>query len=180
MSSQRYLLQTLLYIASLSAATLSTGTASADTAQVQRGRYLVSLGGCTHCHTPGHFFGRDDANRFLGGSDVGLSLPDGTTVVGRNLTPDPQTGLGRWSVEQIVTAIRGGVRPDGRILSLVMPWVNYSSLTNDDAIAIAVYLKSLPAVRHDIPGPFDAGQKVTVYHMQFIPMPPEGGQTTRR
>ncbi len=158
---------------------LSTATVLADNSQVQRGHYLVSIGGCTDCHTPGHFFGRDDANRFLGGSDVGLSLPDGTTVVGRNLTPDPETGLGRWSVEQVVTAIRWGVRPDGRALSTVMPWVNYSNLSNDDATAIAVYLKSLPAVRHAIPGPFRTGQKVTVYHMQFIPMPPEGSPATR-
>jgi mono/diheme cytochrome c family protein len=157
----------------------STGAVLADTPQVQRGKYLVSLGGCTHCHTPGHFFGRDDETRFLAGSDVGFSLPDGTTVVGRNLTPDPQTGLGRWSVEQIVTAVRAGVRPDGRVLSGVMPWANYSNLSKADAIAIAVYLKSLPPIRRAIPGPFGPGQKMTVYHMQFIPMPPEGGRSAQ-
>jgi mono/diheme cytochrome c family protein len=153
----------------------STGAVLADTAQVQRGKYLVSLGGCTHCHTPGHFFGHDDESRFLGGSDVGFSLPDRTTVVGRNLTPDPETGLGRWSVEQIVTALRSGVRPDGRVLSAVMPWASYSTLSKVDAIAIAVYLKSLPPIRHAVPGPFGPGQKLSVYHMQFVPMPPQGG-----
>jgi mono/diheme cytochrome c family protein len=44
-------------------------------AQVERGKYLVTLGGCTDCHTPGYFFGKPDAARYLGGSEVGFEIP---------------------------------------------------------------------------------------------------------
>jgi hypothetical protein len=60
-----------------------------DSPQLARGRYLVEITGCSHCHTPAHFLGKDDMSPYLAGSDVGLTLPDGSTVVGRNLTQDP-------------------------------------------------------------------------------------------
>ena len=96
--------------------------AVADDPQVARGKYLVNLAGCGHCHTPGHFFGKPDMSRYLSGSDVGFAVPGVGTFVGRNLTPDKDTGIGNWSTEQIVTALRAGVRPDGRVLSPLMPW----------------------------------------------------------
>lgn len=142
---------------------------TANALQVERGRYLVSIASCSHCHTPGHFFGRDDMKRFLGGSDVGFTLPDGTTVVGRNLTPDRETGLGSWSVEQIARTIRTGVRPDGRTLIPVMPWIDYQKMTEADALAIAAYLKTLPAIRHRIDGPFAPAQQLTTPHIRMIP-----------
>ena len=92
--------------------------------------------------------------RVLGGSDVGFAIPGLGVFVGRNLTPDKETGLGDWSIEQIVTAITTGKRPNGRILAPAMPWRALSQLTPSDAEAIAAYLKSLPAVNHAVPGPF--------------------------
>ena len=83
----------------------------AEEAQIERGRYLVNLGLCHDCHTPGYFLGKPDMTQYLGGSDVGLSLPTGV-FVGRNLTPDKETGLGSWTKEQIITAFAGGKRPD--------------------------------------------------------------------
>jgi cytochrome c553 len=114
-----------------------------------RGEYLVTIGGCHDCHTPGYFMGAPDQNRRLAGSDVGFFIPNLGTFYGANLTPDPDTGLGNWTEEQIVTALRTGARPDGRVLAPIMPFMNLASLTDEDAIAIARYLKSLPAVRND-------------------------------
>ena len=90
-------------------------------AQVKRGYYLVELAGCGHCHTPGHFRGAEDTSRELAGGDVGFEVPGAGTYTGPNLTPDKETGLGKWTDTQIATAIRSGVRPDGRVLSTVMP-----------------------------------------------------------
>src|SRR5262245_58279841 len=109
-------------------------------AQIARGKYLVQFGGCTDCHTPGHFFGRPDMARFLAGSDLGLEVPGLGVFVAPNLTPDNETGLGNWTKEEIATAIQTGVRPDGRILAPIMPWRGYASLTKSDAAAIAEYL----------------------------------------
>ena len=144
--------------------------AATDPAQVERGRYLVSIGSCSHCHTPGHFFGKDDMARYLGGSDVGFTLEDGTTVVGRNLTPDPETGLGNWSIQQIAKALRTGVRPDGRTLIPVMPWVDYQKMTEADALAIATFLKTLPPVHHRIDGPFAPKQVPTTFSIRMVPI----------
>jgi mono/diheme cytochrome c family protein len=151
--------------------TYPTVVIRADGPQLTRGKYLVEISGCGHCHTPRHFFGRDDMGRYLAGSDVGFTLPDGSTVLGRNLTPDLGTGLGSWSIPDIVRAIRSGVRPDGRLLSPVMPWADYNTLTDGDARAIAVYLKSLPPIRHEVPGPFSPDQKPTTFHISMLPLP---------
>src|SRR5207237_5618618 len=88
--------------------------AMADDAQIERGKYLVTLGGCNDCHTPGYFFGKPDMARFLGGSEVGFEIPGRGVFHGANLTPDQDTGLGKWSTEEIVTASDKDNRHDGR------------------------------------------------------------------
>ena len=141
----------------------------ADSAQVERGKYLVKFGGCNDCHTPGYFLGKPDTARFLGGSDVGFEVPGLGTFVGRNLTPDKDTGLGNWTKEEIITAFQTGVRPDGRVLGPPMPWRSYAGLTQSDANAIADYLRSLPPVHQAIPGPFGPGEKVRVLRLTILP-----------
>jgi mono/diheme cytochrome c family protein len=149
--------------------------------KLERGKYLVALGGCNDCHTPGYFFGKPDMARFLGGSDVGFALPGGV-FVGRNLTPDRETGLGAWSRAQIITALTTGRRPDGRVLAPIMPWRAFARLKPADAAAIAAYLQSLPPVRHAVPGPFGPRDKVPVFVMDLLPadsynkLPPPGGK----
>ena len=59
-----------------------------------RGRYLVTIAGCSDCHTPGALLGAPDMKRYLGGSDVGFAIPGPGVFVGENLTPDKDTGLG--------------------------------------------------------------------------------------
>ena len=153
-----------------------TGTAaSAPHSPVERGRYLVSFAGCMDCHQPGYFFGMPDMSRMLAGSEVGFEIPNLGVFYGPNLTPDPQTGLGNWSEEQIVAAITTGKRPDGRELAPAMPWRGFANLTPDDAMAIAVYLKSLPAVVNQVPGPFGPNQTPTSFVMRIVP--PAGAST---
>jgi len=141
----------------------------ADDAQIARGRYLVVIAGCSDCHTPGALVGAADMKRYLGGSDVGFSIPGLGVFVGQNLTPDKETGLGQWTSDQIVAAIRKGKRPDGSELSGVMPYESFSHLTDDDALAIAAFLKSIPAVNNKNPGPFRSSQMVTLSVSAVLP-----------
>ena len=145
-----------------------TQSATAQT-QVERGKYLVTVMGCSDCHTPGSFLGHPDMSKFLGGSDVGFGDPGLGVFVGRNLTPDPETGLGKWTVHQIVTAFTTGVRPDGRILSPNMPYQDFKTLTKTDTLAIAAYLKSLKPVKNAVPGPFGPNDTPTTFVMTVVP-----------
>jgi mono/diheme cytochrome c family protein len=135
----------------------------------ERGQYLVTQGLCTDCHTPGFFLGMPDMARYLGGSDVGFEVPGLGVFVGRNLTPDRETGLGDWTEEQIVTALQTGMRPDGRELAPIMPWRAFANLTPSDAMSIAMFLKSLPAVSHSVPGPFGPNETPTTFVMKVVP-----------
>src|SRR5579871_5278767 len=96
--------------------------ALADGAQIERGKYLVAIAGCSDCHTPGGMLGAPDMKRYLGGSDVGFAIPGAGVFVGQNLTPDKETGLGKWTDAQVIAAFRTGKTPDGRQLSPVMPY----------------------------------------------------------
>jgi mono/diheme cytochrome c family protein len=142
-------------------AVAGASVAAADTA-VERGKYLVAVIGCGDCHTPGYFLGKPDMTKFLAGSDVGFAVPGLGVFVAPNLTPDQDTGLGKWTTEQIVAAITKGERPDGRVLAPTMPWNDLSHLTKEDAVAIAAYLKSLPPIRNKVGGPFGPSEEASV------------------
>ncbi len=139
-------------------ATMNFSAVLAGDGALDRGRYLVTIAGCNDCHTPGALMGAPDTARRLAGSDVGFGDPASGVWVGGNLTPDPETGLGRWSKAQIVAAITRGESPDGRVLSEVMPWPALSHLTPEDADAVAAYLQSLPPIKNLAPGPFKPGE----------------------
>jgi mono/diheme cytochrome c family protein len=138
-------------------------------AKVARGHYLVSVLGCNDCHTPGTFYGAADTTRLLAGSELGWKGPWGVSFP-RNLTPD-STGIGAWTEEQIVTAIREGRRPDGSPLMPPMPWPDFAKLTDDDAQSVAAYLKSIPAVHHVNPEHVAPGAKFTGAALVFPPPP---------
>jgi len=144
------------------------GPAVADDAQIARGRYLVSIAGCSDCHTPGGMLGSPDMKRYLGGSDVGFSIPGQGVFVGQNLTPDMETGLGKWTDDQIVTAIRKGKRPDGSELSGVMPYASFANLTDEDAFAIAAFLRSLPPVNNKVVS-YKSGENVPIAVSAVLP-----------
>jgi mono/diheme cytochrome c family protein len=155
----------------LAAAIVATSVATAQAAQsqIERGKYLVTVGGCSDCHTPGTFLGHPDVSKFLGGSDVGFAIPGLGVFAGRNLTPDKETGLGNWTTAQIVKAFTTGIRPDGRTLAPVMPYEAFAHLTHSDALAIAAYLKSLKPVNNAVAGPFGPNDKPTIFVFDVLP-----------
>ena len=157
---------------SLSCSTSQQNVASTPTQDpVARGRYLVTIMSCNDCHTPGYFYGAPDTTRRLSGSEVGWVGPWGV-VHARNLTPDSTTGIGTWTKEQIVHALRTGNTPDGSQLAPIMPWMNYSNiLDEDDAMAIASYLKSLPPVTHKNLDRIAPGAKEIGANIHFPPPP---------
>jgi mono/diheme cytochrome c family protein len=153
------------------------GAGSADTTQpmtaearIELGRHLVAITGCNDCHTPGTLYGAPDLSRTLAGSELGWTGPWGTTYPS-NLTPDPETGLGAWNEEQIVTAIRTGKRPDGSPILPPMPWPGFAQFTDEEAYAVAAYLKSLPPVRHAKVPTLPPGTKPATAGLTFPPPP---------
>ncbi|WP_448956072.1 c-type cytochrome [Labrys neptuniae] len=136
---------------------------------LERGKYLVTVAGCSDCHTPGTFLGHPDMGRYLGGSDVGFAIPGLGVFAGPNLTPDKETGIGNWSIQQIVTAITTGKRPDGRELAPVMPYKAFSHLSSADAKAIAAYLKSVKPVANKVAGPFGPTEKPSSFVFAVMP-----------
>jgi mono/diheme cytochrome c family protein/uncharacterized protein YjiS (DUF1127 family) len=161
----------LLLVAVTASAVLAilSRTGLAQDAQIKRGQYLVTLGGCNDCHTPGYFFGKPDTARFLAGSEVGFEIPGLGVFHGPNLTPDRDTGLGTWSSHEVVTAITAGRRPDGRMLAPIMPWHAFANLTGEDARAIVAFLKSLQPVKNKVPGPFGPGETPSSFVMKIVP-----------
>ena len=158
-------------IASIAAAMTAGALSAAQAAdqQIERGKYLVTVAGCSDCHTPGAFLGKPDMIRFLGGSDVAFEIPGLGAFAGSNITPDNETGIGNWTIEQITAALQTGTRPDGRALAPIMPWRAFADLTKGDVIAIAAFLKSLPPVKHRVGGPFAPGDKVTSLMFRILP-----------
>jgi len=129
---------------------------------VARGRYLVeSIAGCGNCHTPKGPNG-DLPGRHLAGGAV-LDEPP-FRAVASNITPDPETGIGRWTDAQIALAIREGKRPDGSIIGPPMPIELYRGISDRDLAAMVAYLRTVPPVRNRV--------ERSVYR---IPLPPNYG-----
>ncbi len=139
--------------------------------KIARGRQISYSSACNDCHTPGGLYGNPDSTRLMSGSELGWEGPWGVTYP-RNLTPDPETGIPDWTEQDIVTAFRAGHRPDGSPLLPPMPWPTYAYMSDEDAYALAAFIKSLPPIQHKVPdrvppGAMATGPRVT------IPAPPE-------
>ena len=134
------------------------GLAASGATADEGGEYLVRIMDCAGCHTPGSLMGQPDAEQYLGGSNVGFEIPGVGIFYPPNLTSD-STGAGSWSEDEIVTAVRTGVRPDGRQLVPIMPWPHYSALTDEDAYALARFLKATKPVSNQVPGPVGPNEK---------------------
>lgn len=124
---------------------------------VKRGQYLVTIIGCAGCHgdpkiiNDPKLIGKPEwLNVALSGGQAFDLGPVGT-FYGANLTGDPDTGLGKWTAAQIVTALRNGVGIDGKVLAPVMPSSAFNGMTDDDVNAIAAYLKTLAPVNNKVP-----------------------------
>lgn len=155
-----------LLTATMQAAALAVAMPAAADEVSARGEYLVGIMLCADCHSPRDESGGPDLSRALTGG-LGFEIPGEGIFWAPNLTP-AETGLGAWSEEQIIAAFTTGTRPDGRILVPIMPWAFYASLTDEDARAIAHYLKSLPPVENAVPAPAEPGQAATAPYMQLI------------
>jgi mono/diheme cytochrome c family protein len=132
---------------------------------VERGAYLTRAADCMACHTrPG---GKD----FAGG--LGFKLPFGT-LYATNITPDKETGIGNYSDADFLNAVHRGIRRDGARLYPAMPYVSYTYMTDDDALAIKAYLFSLPPVHEPTPAntlafPFDQRWGMIFWSALFNP-----------
>lgn len=146
-----------------------SAAAAAQGGNVERGRYLATVMDCGGCHTRGVFTGKPNPDLFLAGSEVGFHLPGLGYFYPPNLTPDPATGLGNWSEDDIVRALRTGERPDGRVLVPIMPYHAYAALTDEDAYAVAAYLKSMPPIGYpEEPQPAGEGETPPAPYLDVV------------
>lgn len=154
----------------------------ASSAHVERGRYLVTLGGCEDCHSPKVMSPKGPVShplKTLSGQQADAKIPDVpqgaltpngwmamtngdmTAWAGpwgmsfaANLTPDPASGLGGWTEEMFIKTMRTGKHQGtGRQILPPMPWQNYGKMKDEDLKDIFAYLKSLPPIKNVVPQP---------------------------
>ena len=168
----------LIAVLSMSSLALAAPGAS-QSAQVKRGEYLVSFGGCHDCHTPKKMGPQGpelDTTRLLAGHPEEMPVTPAPTLQGpwmaatvgtmtawsgpwgisytANLTPDRETGLGAWSEQNFVDTMRTGRHMGrGRPILPPMPWQMVGKLTDQDLKAVFAYLRTLPAVKNRVPQP---------------------------
>ena len=122
-------------------------TAAAQT-PLERGTYLMtSIVACGNCHTQNTPQGPVPGMELAGGTkfEEGFGI-----AYASNITPDPETGIGKWTDAQIITAIREGKRPDGSIIGPPMPVPLYRDLSDGDVRAIVAYLRSVKPVANKV------------------------------
>ena len=150
-----------------------TAVAAADREAVARGKYLVELLGCGACHTEGALTGRPNMHRWLAGSSVGIAYTNPLEfsrpgiAFPPNITPHPETGIGRWSRQQVAAAIRAGAGRHGRGRILVMPWQGYAKLSDEDVLAIVDYLHSVEPINSRVPENVPPGQRTSQEYVHF-------------
>lgn len=169
----------------LLAVSSATKAFAGDMSKVERGKYLVTVGGCNDCHSPKVWtpegIPMPDENRLLSGHQATEKLPEYqkdwvkpgnwvllsgnfTACVGpwgvsfaANLTPDEQTGIGLWTEDVFISALRTGKHMGkGRPILPPMPWPGLAQMTDEDLGAIFAYLKSIPPVKNQVPAPIMA------------------------
>lgn len=116
--------------------------------KVAYGGYVVNaLAHCFECHSGPDARGVPDLANNLGSGGFLITLAPGVTVMTANITPDPETGIGKWSDADIKKALTQGVRPDGRRLSPPMPYMFFKNMTNRDLDAVVAYLRTIPPIK---------------------------------
>ena len=140
------------FVTTLLAALAATlATANAQSALVKRGDYLVNgIMTCGNCHTPKGPTGDIMDKAFSGG--ISWDEPP-FTVTAPNITPDPDTGIGKWSDADIKKVLRTGIRPNGMPVAMVMPTDFYEIITERDIDAVVAYLRTLKPIKNKVPDP---------------------------
>lgn len=122
--------------------------------RLERGRYIFNgLSGCVDCHSP-HDTNQPNHPVIAGKEGSGMVMPFDDLpgrVVAPNITADQATGAGTWTDDQLARAIREGIGHDGRTLFPMMPYEHYRSMSDEDLASVVVYIRSLPAVRNELP-----------------------------
>ena len=160
---------------------LAAGAASSDADLVKRGEYLTRVGDCMACHTA------DKTRPFAGG--LPMSTPFGTLYT-PNITPDPDTGIGRWTDAEFLRAMHEGIGKGGEHLYPAFPYTEYTRVSESDLLAIRAYLKTLTPIhytppRSDLSFPFNQRWlmffwKLFNFHEgRFVPDPKQSPQWNR-
>ncbi len=164
------------------ALTIATGTVTAQTADVARGEYIFNAAGCAGCHTNA----RDDGQLLAGGR--ALATPFGT-FISPNITAS-DAGIGDWSDEDFVRALREGIAPDGSPYYPAFPFTSFSSATTEDLLDLKAYIFSLPPSAaanqdHDLKFPFGIRTLMFGWRLlnfnpaEFTPDPKQSDQINR-
>jgi mono/diheme cytochrome c family protein len=167
-------------VALATAACTGSKTADANHARLERGKYLVTVGGCNDCHTPlkmGPKGPEPDMSRMLSGHPDSFPITAGTKPVSEkwlmtaaasgtafsgpwgvsfaaNLTPDHNTGLGIWTEDMFIKAVRTGRHMGvSREILPPMPWFNVGAMTDEDLKSVYAFLRSIPPVHNRVPDP---------------------------
>lgn len=134
--------------------------------QVKRGEYLAKMGNCLACHS----------NTAQGGEPYAGGLPMHTpfgTFYSPNITLDKETGLGQWSEEDFIVAMKQGIAPDGSKYFPVFPYIYFNLVSDDDLRAMWAFFKKVPTVnaankKHDVPFPFNVRYGQTFWRILFF------------
>jgi len=125
----------------------------ATEARLARGKYLAEgPAACFHCHSD-HDLTDPEFPTIQAKKGAGwvMPIPELNNIAARNITPDVETGIGGWTDDEIARAIREGVRKDGTALFPVMPYYDFKFLDDEDLASIVAYLRTIPAVRNQVP-----------------------------
>ncbi|HWF37285.1 MAG TPA: c-type cytochrome [Candidatus Acidoferrales bacterium] len=134
---------------------LSSRKFESSPARLARGEYLVNnVTDCMDCHSQHNWTAHDAPilpNTLGAGQDMTMLKGLPGKIYAPNITPDPETGAGNWSDDQLARAIREGVGHDGRALFPFMPYPDFKSMSDEDLASVIIYLRSLPPVHQQQP-----------------------------
>jgi mono/diheme cytochrome c family protein len=143
---------------------LAAGAAIGEPTVVERGEYLARAGDCVSCHTA------KGGEAYAGGARI--DTPFGY-MLAPNITPDPQTGIGRWTADEFDRALRHGVNRRGQDMYPTMPYDFYTRVTREDVDAIYAYLRTVKPVRNAVDVnhlrfPFDVRWSMAVWRELYF------------
>jgi mono/diheme cytochrome c family protein len=154
----------LITLLALAALTMAAQAQDKTSDVIARGEYLARAGDCTACHTAA------EGRLFAGGRP--MPTPFGT-IYTSNITPDPETGIGKWSADDFYRTMHNGRFPDGGLIYPAMPFASYTKVTRSDSDAIFAYLRSIAPVNqknkpHELRFPYDNRQLILGWRTLFF------------